>query len=66
MQTIFVAAPGFQSIDAWLPLAIKHRESSNDDIFIVFPYPWVLELIPECDALVRIMVDNNFRVVCKF
>ena len=66
MQTIFVAAPGFQSIDAWLPLAIKHKESSNDDIFIVFPYPWVLELIPECDALVRIMVDNNFRVVCKF
>jgi len=66
MQTIFISAPGFQSIDAWLPLAIKHRESSNDDIFIVFPYPWVLELIPECDALVRIIVDNKFRVVCKF
>jgi hypothetical protein len=66
MQTIFVAAPGFQSIDAWLPLAIKHKESSKDDIFIVFPYLWVLELIPECDALVRIMIDNKFRVVCKF
>jgi hypothetical protein len=66
MQTIFVAAPGFQSIDSWLPLALKHGESTNDEIFIVFPYPWILELIPESDSLVRIIADSKFQFICKF
>jgi hypothetical protein len=66
MQTIFVAAPGLQSIDSWLPLALERKEECNDKVFIVFPYLWVLELASENDPLLRIIDDKKFRVACKF
>ena len=66
MQTIYVAAPGFQSVDIWLPIAVEQKNNSEDEIILVFPYYWVLELIPETDSLLRIISDNNFRIAVKF
>ena len=65
MQTIFVAAPGIQSIDAWLPLALEQKRQHEVEIVIVFPYLWVLELASENDPLLRIITDNEFMVACK-
>jgi hypothetical protein len=65
MQTIFVAAPGIQSIDAWLPLALELKRQREGEVVIVFPYLWVLELASENDTLLRIITDNEFMVVCK-
>jgi hypothetical protein len=64
-QVVFLAAPGFQSVDSWLPLAVAKSRSSTSDIFIVFPRFWVLELIPVDDILVSIIANERFHVVCR-
>lgn len=64
-QIVFLAAPGFQSVDSWLPLAVAKSRSTKSDIFIVFPRFWVLELIPVNDILVSVIARERIRVVCR-
>jgi len=61
-QTIYLAAPGFQSVDNWMPIAYKQFMSGDQNVVLLFPYFWVIELIPQNDLLVQIIRDARIPV----
>ena len=61
-QTIYLAAPGFQSVDNWMPIAYEQFKSGNENVILLFPYFWVLELIPQNDILVQIIREIRIPV----
>lgn len=61
-QTIYLAAPGFQSVDNWMPIAYEQFKSDNENVILLFPYFWVLELIPQNDLLVRMIRELQIPV----
>ena len=61
-QTIYLAAPGFQSVDNWLPVAIKQLKYTDDDVVLLFPYFWVLEIIPKKDLLIQLIKENRIPI----
>ena len=61
-QTIYLAAPGFQSVDNWLPIAYEQFRSGDKDVVLLFPYFWVIELIPQNDLLMQIIKEIEIPI----
>jgi hypothetical protein len=61
-QTIYLAAPGFQSVDNWLPIACEQFKSGDKNVVLLFPYFWVIELIPQNDLLMKIIKEIQIPI----